>query len=433
MIHPDKKPTWRRPTRWIALCLTAAFCLLAIDAQSADPETWLYQADYRAGGPSTRVNIRADVVADINASRTRVWAAVSHLQDEEIAQALVGAHKRGIDVRIVADEDHKADAGFGLLEAAGLRPTYGDGELIYLPDPTLSPLLEECQTRPDLVICTRGVSGRAPTPTDGKMVRPGHFNLMSHTFFVIDEMTVWNITTPLTSKTTYWLGFRMTSEEIARTFEREFRQMHGGVFATTLSVYNGPLKSTIQRTPLYHTDKGAIRIQFNPQERLIKNVIDEVYRAKASVYIMTEDLSNPFLIDALEYKKARGFEVRVVIGKGQGPTMLDRVTVLGAKQVAANIDHLPTMIIIDQRKDRLGRENPRIVQLLSHPLIRTAAFEVTFNLPNDRVRVYPSDTFVDGNMFEILEFGNQRGVARPVALEADRFLGIWNQVWSGAQ
>ncbi len=443
MIQVDEKKVSRAGRRrWLAVCVAAVLGASLLtgapgkDVRAAEPDSssqdgWISKVEFQAGSHASGAELRTKIVADINKARVRVWAALMHLEDPAIADALVSAHKRGVEVRIVADEDHKGDVGFGMLEAAGITPVYGDGELAYLPDPTMTPLLEYCQRREDMVSCTRG--SVEPGDIAGMMIRAGNFNLMSHTFFVIDEMQVWNITTPLTSKSTYWLGFKMLNEEIARAFEREHRQMHGGVFSTTLSIYNGPLKSNIQRTPFYNTDQGAMRIQFNPQERLIKNVIDEVFRAKASVFVMTEDLSDPFLLDALEYKKNNGFDVKVVIGNSQGPSMQARVDALGAKKVASNVGYLPTMIIIDHSRDRRGKLNPRIVQLLSHPLYRTAAFEVEYRTPDDVVRWYRSDSFVDGNMFEILEFGNQRVAQSTDKLPAESFLTIWDQVWAGAQ
>ncbi len=427
--------------RWQAVVLAGVLGVgllgaSANEVQAAGPtvaqqDGWLSKISFKAGDNASGASVRDKVIADINNARVRIWAALMHLEDPAIADALVSAHKRGVEVRIVSDVDHRGDVGFGMLEAAGIEPVYGDGELAYLPEPTITSLLADCRKTPDVITCSKGQA--RPGDIEGMMVRPGNFNLMSHTFFVIDEMQVWNITTPLTTKNTVWLGFNLLNEEIARSFEREHRQMHGGVFSTTLSIYNGPLKSNIQRTPLYFTDQGTIKIQFNPQERLLKNVIDEVYRAKASVFIMTEDLSNQFLLDALEYKKANGFDVKVVIGKGQGESTQARVDALGAKKVAASVGFLPTMIVIDHSNDRRGKTNPRIVQLLSHPLYRGSAFEVEYRKPDNRVHWYRADSFTDGNMFEIIEFGNQRVVKDAEKLPAEDFVKVWEQVWAGAQ
>lgn len=415
--------------RVIVALLALLLVNVSFDAGATDPDGWLSRVDYEVGPTAHGEAIKTQIIADIDAARVRVEGALSHLHDEDIAEALVRAHKRGVRVRLVSDVDHRTGSpGFELLEDNGIEPVYGDGELRYLPEPTLTPLLEECQDRSYDRACTRGPTNRSPQPTDGLMIRRGSFNLMSHTFLVIDEIKVWNVATPLIgADSTFWLGWRAMSEPIARSFEREFRQMHGGVFSTTLSVYNGPLKSITQSTPLYYTDKGPLRIQFNPQERLVKNVIDEVYRAKASVFIMTEEITNPFLLDALEYKRDNGFKVEVLVSARQdGGRMRDRVMALGARQAPASVDHLPTVVVIDQERDRTGQRRPRIAQVLSHPLWRSAAYETRVTSPNDQVFIYPADTFIDGNMWEILEQGSYRNP------EIDRIAELFRTAWNAA-
>ncbi|MFU8805626.1 MAG: hypothetical protein ACNA8W_17570, partial [Bradymonadaceae bacterium] len=345
-------------------------------------------------------------------------------EDVAIARALVRAHERGVDVRVVGDEDNRTGAGFAALEEAGVMPAYGNGELRYLPDPTLGPLLEECQGTREHITCTRA-TGPARAD-DGMMIRPGDYNLMSHTFFVVDEVVVWNLTNPLTGDNNYWLGFRLKGEDAARSFAREFQQMYGGVFATTLSVYNGPLKSATHQTPTHYTNQGILRVQFNPQERLVKQIIDEVYRAKASVYIMTEDLANPYLVDALEYKHRNGFDIKLILGESQSPSQFDRLASMDTRPAPDEVDRLPTVVIIDEAWGRDDHLRGRIVQVLSHPLWRGSPFEVLYRPRNDWVRIYPADTFVDGNLWEIVEEGFER------AAPADKMVEFWNDVWTKA-
>jgi hypothetical protein len=424
MNHDMTRNRWRA----IGAGTLAVACALAIGLTSSegasDPEGWLNVFEIEADGPNRGDAIRGDLVADFAGATVRIHAAITHLEDERVARALIRAHERGVDVRIVSDADHRSDSGFQLLEQAGIPVVYGDGALRYLPDPTLSPLLQGCQQTVEHITCTRdqGAAG----PDLGLMVRPGSYNLMSHTFFVIDEVTVWNFTTPLRGGAHHWLGFRMKSEDVARSFEREFKQMQAGVFSTTLSVYNGPLKSTTHQSPTHYTNEGIVRVQFNPQERLIKQMIDEIYRARASVYIMSDNIANPYVVQALEYKHANGFDVRIIMGRDQAPATRDRLLALGARQAPAGVTHLPSLVIIDDGRDRNGALRPRIVQALSHPILRGSPFEVLYRLPNDWVRIYPSDTFADGNLWEIVEEGFERTPA------VDRAVAFWQSFWSQA-
>src|SRR5688572_9206561 len=55
------------------------------------------------------------VVAAVDKAEIRVLASFESLTSEPIANALVRAHSRGVDVRVVADVDHKQEAGLALL------------------------------------------------------------------------------------------------------------------------------------------------------------------------------------------------------------------------------------------------------------------------------------------------------------------------------
>lgn len=371
---------------------------------------------------------RAQLIADILAASDTVDIAVSRLEDTEVADALIAAHKRGVNVRVVSDWDSwgggtNPDAGLQLLEDADVLPVYGDGELIYLPEPTLASILGRCQESPaqQFYMCGAGQSG-----DQGAMTRPGKYNLMSHNFAIIDGMTVWNFPS-LVNGEQPWVGWRIESSILAYDFRSEFQQMHGGVFATTLDVYNGPIKSNTNSTVDYLTDQGRMRVLFNPQQRLVKAVIDQVYKAKSSVWLMTDSIGHPQLLKALEYKKNNGFDVRVMVHpahQAEGD-LKSRLQALGARMAPAGLDHLPTMVVIDELPDRNRDRRPRQVISVSHPLWNASPYEVETSRPNDIVKVYPSDLFVDGNMWHLSESGST--VHKDTLL--DQYVAAWEEVW----
>ncbi len=417
-----------------AMVAVFTFCIAQVAEASDDDEGisdrdgWLHFIDYYVGQDDEIEAIRSRLLAELEEAEDRIDAAIAGLDDEAVEGALVDAANRGVRVRVVADE-HLEDSGQfdTLVEHNGIDVAFGDGELAYLPEPHLSPILEYCVDEEDHTNCTRAQSDQQQN-TEGIMVRPSDYNVMSHTFFLIDATYVWNITAPLSDEQGTWAAFRAMSEELANSFEREFRQMHGGVFATTLSVYNGPLKSITHQDPLRMTNRGQLRVRFNPQERLVKNVIDEVLRARASVFVMTENLTNEDLINALKYKDENDFEVRVLLGQGQAESLADEVAALNPVEAPEQMGRLPTMVVIDSERDRNGNRQPRLVQILSHELWRAEPFEVLARLPANWVRFYPSDTFADGVMWEIVEsgFGSQRNP------EADRFIDTWESMWQEA-
>ena len=378
-------------------------------------------AEYQAQPAEQMDKQRAQLIDDIENADELVEAALSTLDDPEVVQALVEASQSGVDVRIVGDWDRREAAGFKTLENNDVFPVFGDGELNYLPEPTLSSVLGQCRMFEDeqYKVCFSGNE-------QGTMVRPGNFNIMSHDFFIIDERTVWT-TPPLDGQGRDWVGWRIESSKLAYDYGREFQQMHGGVFASTLDVYNGPVKSTNDYNIRYHTDKGQMKVWFNPQERLLKQVIDQLYKAKSSVWIMSDNLTNPFLLDALEYKNDNGFDVRLLINPDTQATgePKSRLEALGVRWAADRYDHLPTVILLDSEPDRTGRPRPRSVLGLSHALLRGSPFEVDYkDEVDDEVIIYPADLFVDGNLWQLEESGAN--------IHGDPQLEQFEQYWLGA-
>jgi hypothetical protein len=396
---------------------------------------------------------KARLIAEIEDSTERVDLAVTGLADVEIANAVVKAKNNGATVRVAADADFSGDEGLQILEDADIDVEYGDGELFYLPEPTLASLVNDCGLKNGLVRC--------PAPNDaeeiptGAMYRPGSFNLMSHNFVILETRTVWNFTRPFDGKTGPSLAYRAESERMREVFEREFQQLHGGVFATTLDVYNGPIKSSPQNNPnfnakSYLTDRGELEVRFNPQDRLTKTIIDDTYRARASVFIMTDNLAEDFLVDALRYKKnatipgenGPAFEVRVIVNRSrQSDIVRDELEELGILRYApAEMEALPTIAIYDALRDPNGDKRPRRVHIASQPLWRAGPFDVFRPDPandlcpptmaySDCIVVHPADYFVDGNMWSLLEY---RGQIHKVE-EIDRMAQFFNTVWEDSE
>lgn len=432
----------------LAMGSTIAFSASSHATGGDDTEGWLTHVDYYVGQDEVVDAIRTELIDEIGEAERRIDTAIAALDDEEIEEALIDAADRGVTVRVVADQYLEDSGQFdALVDHSDIAVVFGDGELGYLPDPNLAPILEYCDANDtehdDHIECTNAEDPPSQLPeelweeqldrppnNDSMIRRPAHYNVMSHTFFLIDDVRVWNITAPLNDEQPLWLAFKAMSEELTNSYAREFRQMHGGVFSTTLSVYNGPLKSITHQNPMRLTNEGQLRIRFNPQERLVKNVVDETFRARASVFVMTENLTNEDLIAALRYKAENGFDVRVMHGQGQAPTLLDELEPLDPVEAPAEMGRLPSFVIIDSERDRNGNRQPRQVQVLSHELWRAQPYEVIAELPSNLVRFYPSDTFADGVLWEIAESGSPRNPVQNPAVEP--FIESWEQMWSEA-
>ncbi len=359
-------------------------------------------------------NAKSRLIAEIAAEDERIDAAFWTLEDTDVANALVAAQSRGVKVQVVGDVDNAAAAGFAALEAADIPVVYLSGEFEYLPDPNLSPVLP-----------------------NGVITRPGPTNEMSHTFVILGDVTVWTFASPFLADRTPEIGYRVVSELLNEDFTREFRQLYAGVNAIELDIYNGPTKSMVHKHPYetvrgepffysdsLYTDQGRLKLLFNPQNRAIKTMIDELYRAKASIFIQTDSIDEPYVLDALEYKANAGFDVRIVVNQNvqvDDENQRIRLAGLGARQVDAT--YLPTVVVLDHEPDRFNQLRPRQAMVISHRILRTSPFEVTFNPQgNDTVEVFATDYFADGHAWAAIEVNGLRGEVVVI----DQLLGVFN-------
>lgn len=436
------------------LTLLACALLLLGSCNKEPAGEYFTQIEYFIDGDE-----KARLVAELGSATTRVDAAITRLTDIEVADALIRAKDRGAVVRVAADRDFAGDAGLERLEEAGIEIVYGDGELFYLPDPNIAGVVSSpCGFIGGVVRCpapdgAEDLENYAGDEPVGAIYRPGSFNLMSHNFFIVDVRTVWNFTTPFDGSDAPQFGFRAESERMREVMDREFTQLFGGVFATTLDVYNGPVKSSPQQNPdfnakSYLTDRGELELRFNPQDRVTKTIIDDTYRARASVWLVTDTIGEDFLIRALNYKadarrpgdNSDAFDVRVIVNpNGQSPFTRAELEATGVVRFApSDIDVLPTIAIFDAVEDADGDERPRRVHVSSQPLWRAGPFNIIRNntsefcppdLEDDCVVVHPADYFVDGNMWSLLEY---RGQVHEIE-EIDRFEQWFNTLWDQSE
>lgn len=401
----------------VGLLAVAAGVHLSGCADALTDEDFYIHYDLVAPESADQPPPRDELIADIDGARDTIHAALFTLEDEGVADAIIRARDRGVDVRIVADADNETASGFQQLAEAQVLPQFGDGELDYLPDFFLASVLGVCEERAaeKKIVCTRGQGGE-----QGTMVRPGDFNEMSNNYVVIDQRITWNFALPLDGRQEHPIAWRATGSKFSRDFAREAQQLYGGTFAITLDTFSGMLKSRQDFNIVYNTSDGPIEVRFNPQERLLKELIDDVYAARASVYIMTDNLMNPFLLDALEYKAQAGFDVQILINDSAqaSGSSRQRLEALGAEFVN---EELPTLLIFDSASDRNGEEWPRKTAVLSHELVRGAPFDVERREPNDFVNLYPADLFYDGNMWVMTEHGSQVHERENI----DRLIAFW--------
>ncbi len=408
----------RQTTRITALALCVA-CLCTTLLASCDNEApsddlanaYFNRFELVIASPETGtgLNERAleqGLVEGISNAKIQIVAAFENFESEVVANALVAAHERGIRVRFVGDIDKGDQRGIQILQDAGVDVVLGDGALTYSPEPTVS------------------------------VSRSGSDNLMSHNFVAIDERLVYSLSSGFTGTNIHQLGFRAVSEDLGKDFTDEFNQMHAGVFATTLSAFNGPIKSITNNRHFYPTGEGVMQVHFGPQERITKRIIDEIYSARASVFIATPYLSNRYIADALRYKAMNGFLVAVIVDD-EGTNVEN--TSYGALRadldgIRDGDDTLPavrsgpslgqTLVLIDSARSPInGQRYTARAYMLSQPLLAALSFE-----DGPRTEARPADAFTDSHMWTLTRHpdGPNEVEARNMNQLVDHFETVFN-------
>jgi len=302
-------------------------------------------------------------------ARSSVDVALDNFESTRLADAIIEAKARGLNVRVVGDEDRKGQDGFRRLEDGGVQPVYGDGAVTW-----------------------QAVFGRE------LVQRAGDDNLMTHNFIIADQLRVLNLTGgfPLDGDEGVQTGFIQSSEEMTKDFVHSFDQMHGGIFATAQTFYDDSVSSDRGHRTTFPTEDGVVELYFGPQERLVKELIDRVYSARVSVFIAAAEFRNRELARALRYKAEAGFDVRLVTGQPPAaPTT-------GISDVRSNPAIDGTIVIFDGGRDRNGVYWGGNAVQLSMPI-----FEAVPYYFEDAAEANPlpqrSDRFTDANMWAVHE------------------------------
>lgn len=331
--------------------------------------------------------LRDEVTALIDGAEDRLEVMVENLDSEIVAQALVDAAARGVAVRVVGDVDRREQKGFALLEAAGLAPVYGDGAILW-----------------------NGVFG------EDLIERTGEDNRLTHNVFIADRHRLVSLSAgfPPDGADLAQQGFAAISEVIARDFGNAFDQLHGGVFATTLTYYEQGVPSDTNNRTAYPVEDGVVELWFGPQEPIIKELIDRIYGARAAVWIATPELRNSELARAVRYKAEAGFDVRVMVGARVDARA--EAGALGATlaTIAAGRDDNPpafrvnpaiggTLIVIDGQLDPRSAGAvrwPGVALVSTTPLFEAVPYYVEDVTQDGLVlAAQPSDRFIDGHLW----------------------------------
>jgi len=215
--------------------------------------------EYR-GGPDQFI------VEAIDQARSQVDAALYDLNLWSIRNAFIRAHKRGLLVRLVLEEDS-------------------------LDRPEIQEL----------------ISAGIPVVADGPE------GLMHNKFMVIDHMEVWTGSMNFTLNGAYrHLNnlVRIRSSRLAENFTEEFEEMYLDGFFGEVSLENTP-------HPVLEIDGIRIETYFSPDDSTAERLIHLILEAEDSIDFLYYAFTSDGIADALIYQANQGIQVRGVVDSYQ--------------------------------------------------------------------------------------------------------------------
>jgi phosphatidylserine/phosphatidylglycerophosphate/cardiolipin synthase-like enzyme len=212
------------------------------------------------GGPDTYL------VEAIDAAQFSIDMAMYHLDLWSVRDALIRAHRRGVQVQVVTDDVQKEELEIQSLVDAGI-----------------------------VVI------------DDG---RPG---IMHHKFLVIDRNEVWTGSMNMTVNGAYRNDnhlIRICSKAVADNYTREFDEMFLEDRFGALSLADTP-------NPVVNLDGVAIGSYFSPDDGVLDKIIEQMRDAERNVEILAYALTTDLVGETLFDLHQRGVTVRGVVETSQ--------------------------------------------------------------------------------------------------------------------
>ena len=197
--------------------------------------------------------IENHLIEKINASQSSIDLAVYEFDLEDVAQALIAAHNRGVNVRVIYDNE------------------FSD------PDPQI-----------------------AEVQKAGIKTVPDNRNAFMHNkFFVFDGTCIWTGSFNISVNAAYRNNenaLYFCSDEVAKNYTTEFNELFSGKFGA----------SSPADTPFPEFTIQGIKIEnyFAPEDHVMDQVVAEVLTAKESIHFMafsfTSDSLGKAMIDDME-------------------------------------------------------------------------------------------------------------------------------------
>ena len=262
-----------------------------------DPENW-------------QNSIEGRLIDRINAAQSSIHIASFEFDLTPVAEALIAAHNRGVDVRWVTDDEH------GLL--ADEEPGHGQFKM-----------LEDA-----------GIEVRSDNRTA----------LMHNKFWIFDNQIVWTGSTNITKNGVFKQDNNtvvIQSPELAAIYEREFQEMWNGEFGPRSTSQLDEQSTIVNGTP--------INVVFTSEDHALEEaIIPLVSTAKSNIRFLAFSFTDYPLAAAMIDRAQHGVDVAGVFEKVGSTTQSAELRTLYCAHVPARQDGNGSfmhnkVIIVDQR------------------------------------------------------------------------------------
>ena len=249
------------------------------------------------GGPDAKLATAIDEATssvDVAAQEIDLWS---------IRDALIGAHDRGLRVRVVTESDYLSNAEIQAMTLSGI-----------------------------------------PLRADGREA------LMHHKFVVIDSEEVWTGSMNLTVNGAYRNNnnlLRIQSSEIASHFTDEFEEMFT---EDRFGALSWPEAAQSVTAP----DATEIEVWFSPDMNVADRIHALILGAERNIHVMAFNLTLDTISDAIQRQAAGGVEVRGLFDADQAQNQGSDISRLEEMGVEIVLDRNPRkmhhkVIVIDER------------------------------------------------------------------------------------
>ncbi len=228
-------------------------------------EVYFTVPDDRADFEDVSGSVAERLIDNINQARSSIHIASFEFNLTPVAEALIAAHERGVEVQWVTDDEHGLEADeeedrgqFAMLEEAGIE-----------------------------------------------VVDDGRSALMHNKFWIFDGQKLWTGSTNITQNGIFRNNNNViviNSPEVAAMYEREFAEMWGGEF--------GPRSPSTLDTQQITIDGTAVRVLFAAEDEVISQLIPLIEGAQKSIRFMAFSFTRDDLGAAILGRAEAGVDVQ---------------------------------------------------------------------------------------------------------------------------